>query len=302
VKARRCVVTISLAASAVLLGVFACRGRSGPDLADVGDVATIAALGDYRLDDPAVDRYVKAEVGLDPTDIDPLGRARLREELFGEVLLARAAERESLAGDPGKLAAETERLRRVYGAAGLPAEIARDARRRVLARAYEQTILAPRSTVPAARVTAAASAASSETGQRVVFRQLRVDDQAAAERAYRRIARGEAFEAVAAAVSLSPDRGRPQERALAELPPEVAAALERAREGAVTRPTAVDGAYYVFQLDARSEPGGDQADREDIRRRLEHAAFEELRQRTLAEFARREGVRAPVPAAPAEDR
>lgn len=281
-------------------------------------------LGDYSLDERALALYLRAEVGIDPAEVDPEALEQLRAELFEETVLAVAAEDARLVPTSAALGLERDRLVAALVATATPQEIDRAARRRVMAQLYEQTVLLPQVGLDPARFdrevakAEAEAAAAAPPSEIVVFRQIRADDPGAADRAFRRLTHGESFESVAEGLSQSPDRGRPLQRALADLPPPAADALRRLPEGGVSRPIALDGAYYVFQLDARSvpfpvEPGsagpgdGPEApglegsppdavpavDRREIAQRLRREALDELRERTVAELARRKGVTPP---------
>lgn len=289
-----------LAAASLGLLLAAC-GRGG-ESTELAHARLVKQVGEFQLDDAALERHIRYETGMRPEDLDPLGRARLGEELLAEALLARGAELEKLTPAADALAAEVARLQAVVGATAPGERLQDDARRRVLARLYERQILVPQVVVKEQDVERAAQIAGGAAGgEQVVFRQLRVDTEAAAQQAQRDILAGRAFDNLAAEVSTAPDRGRPLARSLSELPPAAAAALRGLREGGVSQPVNVDGAYYLFQLDARNAQADPSRSRDAVRKQLWERGFEELRRRRVAELAEREGVRAPIGAGPGEE-
>jgi len=297
--------TMLLAGAALAAACAAC-GRGASELDELGRARGVAQVGAFVLDDAAVERQIQYETGMRVAELDPLGRARMREELLAEALLARGAERAGVEPSAKALADELARLQAAVGAAAPPAALQQDARRRVLARIYERDLLGREIKIDAGAVEQelARDATASAAGEQVVFRQIRLDSEEAALRAHREILAGQSFDRLAAEMSVAPDRGRPLSRALAELPPAAAAALRGLREGEATRPVELDGAYYLFQLDARGPAADVQRARrrDEAQRRVFARLFEDLRERRLEELARQEGVRAPVAARPQEDR
>ncbi len=261
--------------------------------------------GALRVDDAAVARHVRYETGLAPGDLDRAGLERLRADLLGEALLARGAERESFTAPPAAVAAEASRLKTLLGTAPPGDDVlAEDARRRLLARLYDERVVVPlaeKMGTAAAGAGAAAPGADamddaprpSSTEELVLFRQVRCESRADAQRVVRRIARGEAFEDVAREVSTSPDHGRLLRRAPRELPEPVAAALGAAQEGAVTGPVETNGAYYVLALEGRVTAEQEAPDPAELRLRGRRRAHDEARARKIAELAREEGIAVP---------
>ncbi len=277
-------------------------GRGGGKLTELEHARPVEQVGEFQLDDAALARHIRYETGMPPDDMDPLGRARLGEELLAEALLARGAELEKLALPSGAISEETARLQSVAGATTPPGVLQQDVRRRVLARLYERQILARQVVVKEQDIERELRRPDGAgRGEQIVFRQLRVESQAAVEQAHRDIMAGRAFDSVAAELSTTPDRGRPLARSLAELPDAAAAALRGLREGGVSQPVNVDGAYYLFQLDARSVQTDPGRSRDAVKERLWERGFDDLRRQRVAELAEREGVRAPIVSGPAEE-
>jgi parvulin-like peptidyl-prolyl isomerase len=294
-----------LACAAVLAagGLGECTRRE-PELGALAKARRVEQVGEFKLDEASLQRYVRVETGLTTAEVDPLGRARLAEDLLAEALLARCAEREKSSPSPVALADELARLQSIFGAKAPPEALREDALRRVLARLCESQVIARGITITAQAVEDELRRLEKKPAEEeVVFRQLRVDSEDAAEQAYQEVTAGAPFERVAAQVSTAPDKGRPLARPLSALPRPAGDALREAREGSVSRPIPLDGAYYLFQLDARS--AGAELDRarrrEDIKRQLLQRAFDARRREKLNEMALAEGVRAPVPSRPAED-
>ena len=169
-----------------------------------------------------------------------------------------------------------------------------DARRALLAAAFERERLAPLAAVSAEEIEQALGPAS-RRGSRdhVVFRQIRTVDREDANRAYARIAeKGESFESVARDLSAAPDRGALQQRALREIPSEARSVLSRLPEGRLSKPVRVDGAYFVFQLEARNrDPDPERTrEREEVRERLRREKLDRVRRETWERLAADEGL------------
>jgi len=255
----------------------------------------VARVGDRALTEAEFRRFVVAR-GLDPAEVDPAALDRLWEEFLAEVLLARAAEREGIVPPESEIGHFREFMADV--APGIdPADGEREARRMLLARLYVERVLAPRVEVTPEEVEAALPARKRSRGRHyVVFRQIRLEDEKAAREAWHRVVRKkEPFDEVAREVSTAPDRGGLQQRDVDLLPPKVADVLARLPVGGVSRPVAFDGAYYLFELEARNrDPDPDLArERREIEDRLFREKLEHLVQETVRSLAREEGIRPP---------
>jgi len=297
---RRALLPVLCVVAVVAALLPGCRREDG----SARGIERVRRVGERDLTDAEFRRYVLREIGVSVEGLDPAAVDRLWGEFLGEVLLARAAEREGIVPDPDAVDRELARLREL-GAGGDREELLREARRRVLAGTYVERILAPRVTVTPEEVEAALPPAEgSRTRHYVVFRQIRVEDEAAARQAWRRVTRGrEPFDEVAREVSTAPDRGRLQQRDLAVLPGPVAEALRRLPVGGVSRPVPFDRAYYLFELEARNrdpDPGRAR-ERREIEDRIFREKLDRLREATLERLAREEGIRLPRAAAAAEE-
>lgn len=255
----------------------------------------VERVGDRELTDAEFRRFVMAH-GLDPADVDPAALDRLWDEFLAEILLARAAEREGIVAPPEELGREEEFLADIAPEA-TPADLEREARRRTLATLYVQRVLVPQVTVTSEEVEAALPPRRGSRGRHyVVFRQIRLDDEKAAREAWRRVVRKkEPFDEVARRVSTAPDKGRLQQRDVDLLPPKVADVLARLPVGGISRPVAFDGAYYLFELEARNrdpDPGRAR-ERREVEDRLFREKLERLVQQTVERLAREEGIRPP---------
>lgn len=278
----------------LLVGLCGCRG--GEQYSELGKAPRVAKVGSFQLDDGAFSRFVRRETGLQPSDLDKAGRERLFEELLAEALLARGGERSGVVILPAALQLELKRYQELLEGGVAREVLEQEARRHLLAGAYEDQVLRREVRLPAGP--AVQQEPPAPPGEQYVFRQIRVEEKVTADQAWRRVADGEPFDRVAQQLSTSLDRGRPLSRSAPDLPGPAAEVLRRMREGEVSRPLALDGAYYLFQLDARNQgqQGDRPRDREEQQRAIFQRALDELRQQRLVELARRDGVRAPVPA------
>ncbi len=289
---RRAIVAGACCLAALLVFLPGCR-REGE--ARPVERARVDRVGDRELTDAEFRRFVMMR-GLDPAKVDPAALDRLWEEFLAEILLARAAEREGLAPSAEELDRVMEFMADVApGADG--SDLAREARRRALARLYVQRVLLPRVKVSPEEVESALPARKGTRGRHyVVFRQIRVEDEKAAREAWRRVVRKkEPFDEVAREVSTAPDRGRLQQRDVDLLPPRVADVLARLPVGSISRPVAFDGAYYLFELEARNrdpDPGRAR-ERREVEDRLFREKLDRLVQETVRRLAREEGIRPP---------
>ncbi|MDH3283418.1 MAG: peptidylprolyl isomerase [Acidobacteriota bacterium] len=261
-----------------------------------GEPSRIDRIGGREVTDAEFEIYLQRELGDASLEVAAAARRRLYEEFIAELLFARAGEREGLDAPAGLVEEEMLRLRE----AGIEAnddELRLQARRTLLARAYEREVLLPGVSVPPEEVERELGAPLKRQAREfVVFRQIRAEDSASADLAYRRVVRQrESFEEVARELSTAPDRGALQQRALPHLPRVTTDVLRRLPEGSASRPVEVDGAFYVFQVVARNrdpDPGR-VAERELVRLRLFQARLEQLAEERLAELAAREGIRVP---------
>jgi hypothetical protein len=301
-RATRVALVVGIALVAAIANGCGDRSAEAPPADGAG--AGAERIGDRPMGEGELERFLLREAGVFPDDLEAEVLASFRADLVAEILLARAASREGLDVDPAALDEETERL------VTLAPDVDRDAlsdeaRRRLLARAYEMRIIAPRVAVPAAEIDRALETnGAARRVKHVVFRQLMVPTRSEAETARRRIVNdGEAFEAVAQDVSLEASAGKPQQRRLDELPEEAASMLTRLREGRISPPVALAGVYYVFKLETVThdpDPGRER-ERQEVHHRLLQAAFERERHATLQALAAEEGVPADrLPQPPAE--
>ncbi len=255
----------------------------------------VRRVGERELTEAEFRRFV-AMHGLDPDDVDPAALDRLWEEFLAEVLLARAAEREGIEPPSLDVSQAREFVADIDPGSG-PEERERDARRMVLARLYVERVLVPQVKVTPEEVEAALPPGKPSRGRHyLVFRQIRLEDEGAAREAWRRVVRKkEPFDEVAREVSTAPDRGRLQQRDVNLLPSPVAEALSRLPVGGVSRPVPFDGAYYLFELEARNrdpDPGRER-ERREVRERLFREKLDRLVEETLRRLAREEGIRPP---------
>lgn len=280
----------------VLLLAFCVVGcdRSAPEGEPLEEVTVV---GDRVVSDEEFNRYLLHQVGLLPEELDEVVRAQIYEEFLAEILFSRAAQRVGLVPAAEALRSEMARLNAIDP--DLPEPVRRaEAQRTLLARAYEERVLAAEITVTPEEVDEALGKAGRKrrTRDTVVYRQIVVEDKAAGDAAYRRITRqGEAFDAVARELSMSGDGGVPQQRRLSDLPEDAAKALKRLPEGQTSRPVEIDKLFYLFQVDALNydaDPGRSQ-ERAELRYRLFREKLDALRARRLAELAAQEDVRVP---------
>lgn len=244
----------------------------------------------YRalIDDAQLDRFLLRETGLDPGTIDPAARDRLREELVAEALLADAAVQQGIYAPKQAIIEETRRMV-ALGSQAPAADLEQDARRHVLAQAYESTVLMPQVTVADAEILEELqNSLPGEAVEQVLFRFILVDTRVKANAAYERLKRGrESFQDVAGQVSQAPDKGVIQARTLDQLPEPAAAALKKLKPGEMSRPVGVEGSYYLFRLeDRRPPPGPGAREREAARDRVFERKYEALRAARLEELAR----------------
>ncbi|UCF67492.1 MAG: peptidylprolyl isomerase [Acidobacteriota bacterium] len=274
--------------AACLLMSAGCGGERG------GDSTRIATdtVGGQPVSQQEFERFLSLEAGIPPEELEPEVRQRFYEEFLAEVLFARAAERSGIEV-PAELL-EQERARQAEAGESAEEMPAADLRRGLLAQLYEQKILAPDVVVTAEEIEQQLGALSKRTSRQfAVFRQLRADTKETADEAYRRIVRQrEPFEIVARELSSAPDAGALQQRAFDNLPQLIADKLRAVREGDVSRPLEYDGAFYLFQLEARNrdpDPGRVQ-ERERTRERLWAEKLARARAERLSELAAAEGV------------
>ncbi len=268
--------------------------RSAPPAEELTEVTRV---GDRVVSDEEFERYLMHQVGLAPEELDEAVRAQIYEEFLAEILFSRAAQRVGLVPPAEVLRSEMARLNAIDPE--LPEPIRRaEAERTLLARAYEERVLASEITVTAEELEEALgkSGRKRRTRDTVVFRQIVVEDKEDGDAAYRRITRqGEAFDLVAREISMSGDGGAPQQRRLGDLPEAAADRLKRLPEGQTSRPVEIDGLFYLFQLDALNydaDPGRDR-ERAEIRYRLFREKLDALRATRLAELAAQEDIRVP---------
>ena len=257
----------------------------------------VAQVGERQLTKGEFRRYLLREVGVGIEDLDPVVADSLYEELYAQLLLARAAERAGFEAEPKALDEETGRLAKL-GIPAPPEELRREARRRILAQLYLRQVLASEVTVSDEEVQARLGRpVKHRKRDYVVFRQVVVGDKATADQVYRRVVRkGESFDELARGLSLAPDKGAIQQVPLENLPPAAAGVLGRLGEGKISRPVKVGDDYYLFQLDAknRDPDPGRARERQKVLHQLFDEKLEELRVQRLAELAAKEGVRPPV--------
>ncbi len=291
-RARKLPVLLLVALALGLVG--SCR-KSDPHEGTESSARRIQ-VGQRLVSDGEFQRYIQRELGLNQEELEPVVAEQLREQLYAEVLLARAAERLGVSVDSLQEADEVAALEALETGASED-ELKIEARRALLARAYEETVLAGEVRISPEDVASRLGKAP-RLGARsfMVFRQILVEEKTVADDAYRRIVRKhEPFSSVAAELTLGPDGGAVQQVPIANLPEAAARALGSLPEGGVSRPVLVGRYYYLFQLDARNrdpDPGRAR-EREMIEHKLFQERFDQLRIERLGKLAREEGVRAP---------
>lgn len=128
----------------------------------------------------------------------------------------------------------------------------------------------------------------------VILRQILLDNRAAAEAARAEVASApKRFAAIAAAVSLSPDRGRPQSFSIDSLPDEVAGAIVDLEPGQLTEVIERSPDFLVFRLEGL-KPARDlslEEARPEIRARLIERGGTGALARLLADLKARRGLR-----------
>lgn len=272
----------------------------GPGQNDESVEQTALRVGDEVVGPDSMRRFLLREVGLPPEEIAPEALPTYRRELTAQVLFARAAVEEGLTPDPQALA-EEEQLVHELSPDTDPETLRAEARRTVLAHAYEREVIAAGVEVTDEEVEARLGTRPKEEGSSAVFRQIVVADEEAARNAFKRIAqKNESFEAVAREVSSGPERGALQQVPLAHLPDDVLRTLRRTREGTVSRPIELDDAWYLFELQAlnRHPDPARRREREEVRRRLFREKLDAMRRGHLEELAARAGVTLPPAAEP----
>lgn len=277
--------------SAVLIVVMAassCGWFSSP----WSESERVSKIGDRAVTEIQFDRFLKREVSVGREEIDEAALNQLYEDFLGELLFALEAEREGYAIDSDEIDAEQLALTQLHPELD-ETSVRDEARQRLLAKRYADGI--------EAMVEVSSEEVERELGvgdkrrrrDHVVFRQILVDEEAKAKEAYRRIVRGgEPFDVVAEEMSIAPDRGRVQQRPLANMPPATADMLKKLREGGTSRPLQVDGSYYLFQLDARNwNPDPDRSrERAEVRRRLFREKLETAKRSRIQQLAESEGL------------
>lgn len=277
-------------------GLSLATAACSPPQEETGD--RIDRIGGEELTDEQYERFVRRYAGVPAEEIDPAARQQLYEEYLAELLFARAAEREGLVAPAEAIREQLEALGPQAASEGdSREELERDARQAVLARLYEEKVLAPRIKVTDEEIDAALGAAPPRVQREfAVFRQIRVDSREAASEAYRRtVRRKEPFEAVAKEMSTAPDAGALQQRPLSNLPAPVADVLRKLPEGGISRPVEYDGAFYLFELEARNrdpDPGR-AGERQRVADRLWSEKMSRLKEEELRRLAELEGIRTP---------
>jgi parvulin-like peptidyl-prolyl isomerase len=274
------------------LGVaVACGGTADEEAAS----GAVFRLGERVVEADELRRFLLREVGLPREDIDEKALPAYRRQLAAQVLFARAARKLGLEPHPAALQAEKQLLREL--APETEAQIVeREARRAVLARLYENEILAQRVSVTPEEVETRLGAQPREGRTAAVFRQIVVEEADRAREVHRRLARGEEpFEAVAREVSSGPEQGALQQVPLNHLPDSVQRTLRRTPEGTVSRPVEIEGLYYLFEVQAlnRDPDPARRREREEVRRRLFREKLDQLRTAHLKELAQSEGIKLP---------
>jgi len=240
-------------------------------------------------------RFLLREIGLPPAEIDQRALPAYRRNLATEILFARAATRIGLEAEPAAVQAEQRLLRKLDPAADED-QLEREARRAVLARAYEAQVLARRIEVTSEEVESRLVARPRDERRTAVFRQIVVDEESEAREVHRRLAReGEPFEEVAKEVSTGPELGALQQVPMGHLPESVQRVLRRTPEGTVSRPVEIEGAHYLFEVQAlnRDPDPARRREREEVRRRLFREKLDALREEHVGQLARSEGVELP---------
>jgi hypothetical protein len=240
-------------------------------------------------------RFLLREVGLPPKEIDDRALPAYRRQLATQILFARAATRIGLEAEPAALEAEQGLLQQLDPAAEVD-QLEREARRAVLSRTYEAQILAQRVKVTREEVESRLGTRPRDEQRTVVFRQIVVEEEGEAREVHRRLARdGEPFEEVAQQVSTGPERGALQQVPMSHLPERVQRVLRRTPEGTVSRPVKIEGAHYLFEVQAlnRDPDPARRREREEVRRRLFREKLDALREEHVGQLARSEGVKLP---------
>jgi parvulin-like peptidyl-prolyl isomerase len=276
-------------------GLLAAVAGCGEPAGEQARVSTEFRLGERVVQTDEMRRFLLREVGLPREDIDDMALPAYRRQLAAQILFARAARRLGLEPAEAAVEAEMELLRELAPDTD-PQTLRREALRAVLARAYESEILAPRVEVTAEEVEDRLGAQPRDGRTAAVFRQIVVPDDEEARAVHRRLATGEEpFEEVAREVSAGPEKGALQQVPLTHLPEKVQRALRRTPEGAVSRPVEIEGAHYLFEVQAlnRDPDPARRREREEVQRRLFREKLDRLRSEHLAQLARSEGVALP---------
>lgn len=283
---------LAAALLAVLLGSAPGCGEAD---APASSPETEVRLGDRVAGVGEMHRFLLREIGLPPAEIDERALPAYRRHLATQILFARAATRIGLEAEPAEMQAEQRLLRQLDPAAD-EEQLKKEARRAVLARAYEAQVLARRVEVTPEEVEARLGSRPRDERRTAVFRQIVVDEESEAREVHRRLAReGEPFEEVAKEVSTGPELGALQQVPMSHLPESVQHALRRTPEGTVSRPVEIEGSHYLFEVQAlnRDPDPARRREREEVRRRLFREKLDALREEHVGQLARSEGVALP---------
>lgn len=252
-------------------------------------------VGERVVEEGELRRFLLREVGLPQKQIDARALPAYRRDLLRQLLFARAATRMGLELDSVEVERELEILRELAPKAPA-ARLEQEARRAVLARAYESEVLARQVDVTEEEVEARLRERPRDRERTIVFRQIVVSDGDRARELHRSLARGEgSFQKRAAEVSEGPERGALQQVPIGHLPEPVQDVLRRTREGRVSPPVEIEGRYYLFEVQAqnRDPDPARRRERQEVRRRLIREKLDELRREHVSRLARSEGVELP---------
>ena len=254
-----------------LLVLACCSGRGQPLKEGLvaslnGDPVTLDQFREY-LDESLSpeDESDTALTSTDPLELDRV-RSRLFDNYIDERLLAGEARRRY-----GKGAEAFDRLfSQLALEAGEPGEDAVDA------------LVAERS-------------AEFRDDRTLVLRALMFNDPAVAEKVHEQVRRKRmTFPEAVAAHESTPGQGAAMETTLGSLPEAVRSAIEELPAGRVSRPIAVHGAFYLFEVEAWRDaagPAGGAERREEARAELRSRMIQEAAGRLLVELRNHPKVR-----------
>ena len=288
-----------LLATLTLVVCTGCREQAGDGPAGAGTPGpavdpglAVAPVGGGAVPDRSFERYLADNAGDEPEEGEQqdMIKSRLLDQFIEEQLLLRASGRFKITVSDAEVDAYLGQIGVAEGEADAAAGEGKEAFREkvrqglILQKVKDEAVLSKVQVTPGEVEDALRKQPELlQTSRQVVLRQILVDDKSLAER-LRATLRDEParFESLARENSVAPDRGQARAYSEEDLPVELREAIFSLEPGDVSPVQEMAQRFLLFQLVRKIE--NQQADRDEVRRRIRLELFQKKGEQALDRF------------------